>query len=98
MDSKIDLEYLRSLSLFDLYEMANFYETFQHADYADWSAFSAKPDVDTHMCIDRIKLLSTAIRLKKCEMDERLFGSSIIRNLNDFSEKSYLDSNSQKHI
>lgn len=97
MKNKIDIEYLKSLSLFDLYEMLKFYDSLSYVKYTDWSAYPAKPELDLAMCDERINLLEIAIRFKKCEMDKKLFGSSILKNLDSFTEKSCLEENSKKH-
>ena len=85
MDDKFDMEYLNSLSLFDLYEMANFYDLLLNADWDNWYSPGCDiPEFDRGLCYDRSKLLELAIRMKKCSMDEKLFRSPIVKNVAAF--------------
>jgi hypothetical protein len=94
MDSKIDMHYLNTLSLFDLYEMAEFYDLLLNADWSNWKN---EPKFDRDLCEERSKLLSLAIRVRKCSIDERLFGTPTILNTDDFIDRDSL-TNSQKTI
>ena len=92
--SKIDMDYVNSLSFQDLYEMADYYDLLL---YGDWSDYKNKPEFDYELCKERKKLLVLAIRAKKCSMDKKLFGSPTITNEDEFINQDSL-MNDQKAL
>ncbi len=83
MEEKINMEYLDSLSLYDLEELANFYHKMTPAIYGA----DIPNDLDYKLLEERKELIEAAIRRKIIRIDTNLFGSPVMKNPDAYVEK-----------
>ena len=85
MKEKFDMDFLKTLSLYDLNELKRFYSDMSYDLYdAD-----IPEDLNWDLKDERLELIDVAIKWKLCSFDKGLFGTPVMENPEAYIEKNY---------
>lgn len=84
MEEMFDLNFLKTLSLYDLNALKSFYEGMNNSYYGA----DIPEDLNWDLKNERLKLIDVAIKWKLCSFDKGLFGSSVMENPEAYIQKT----------